>query len=150
MISNGIYRLYKLHHDELNNTTRSLAGRILVHDGQIEHLEDHGGMDRLLPSGPVTPALERRFSRLTSSGYHELINEADIAAGHHPDEVQDLDVGPVEAEHKFIMTGDGVSTPAMVEMWDDIITVDGRELDAVEAHSLLNEVAGGRIVLTPI
>jgi hypothetical protein len=150
MIHDGIYRIYKVRYDEMGETHRRLAMRLLISNGEIKHLEDHHGGDELLPEGPVTPLLERRFLQLQHSGYHEVIHEGDIAAGQHESEVEPLDVGPAEPEHRFIMTGDGVAHPAHVEMWDDVVTVDGRQLDDTEAHQLLSEVAAGRLVLTPL
>lgn len=150
MIQDGIYRFYKLRHDEAGETHRRLAARLLVQNGQIQHLEDHHGGDKMFPEGPVTPEVERRFWQLQRSGYHELIHEGDVAAGHHPHEVDELDLGALEPEHRFVMTGEGIEHPQMVEMWDDVIQIDGRQLDHTEAHSLLAEVSAGRLVLTPL
>lgn len=150
MIPDGIYRVYQLRHDEAGETHRRLTARLLIQDGQLQHLEDHAKVDKLFPEGPVTPLIEQRFHQMEHSGYHELVSEANVAKGHHPDEVQDLDVGAVEPEHRFIMTGDGVAAPALVEMWDDVITIDGRQLDHDEAHAMLGEVSSGRLVLTPL
>lgn len=150
MIQDGIYRLYKLRHDEAGETHRRLAGRMMVQNGQVQHLEDHSDMEHLFPEGPITKLHEQRFHQLEHSGYAEIINEADVTKGHHADELQDLDVGSVEPEHRFIMTGPGVAAPALVEMWDDVITIDGRQLDHDEAHAMLGEVSSGRLVLTPL
>lgn len=150
MIHDGIYRLYKVRFDHAHQAHRRLAGRVLVEGGQVKHLEDHHALQELLPEGPVTPDTERRFRQLARSGYHELIHENDIARGAHPQEFQDMDIGAIEPEHRFIMTGDGLTNPAIVEMWDDAISVDGRHIDDNEAHQLLGEVAAGRLVLTPL
>lgn len=150
MISDGIYRLYKVRYDHAHQQHRRLAGRLLVANGQIQHLEDHHSLQELIPEGPVTPQVERRFKQLSRSGYHELLHEEDISRGEHPDEFEDLDVGAIEPEHRFIMTGDGLANPAIVEMWDDAISVDGRRVDDTEAHQMLGEVAAGRLVLTPL
>lgn len=149
MIEEGIYRIYILRH-EGERTHRRMAARLLIHGGQIHHLEDHHQMDSLFPEGPLTPQLQLRLARLQQNPYYEVIHENDIAAGHHPQELPTLDLGHSESEHKFIMTGDGITHPAMVEMWDDVIEVDGRRLDDTEAHHLLTEVAAGRVVMTPI
>lgn len=150
MIPDGIYRIYKLRHDDIGETHRRLAARLHFQEGNCIHLEDHGSIDAMFPEGRVSPLMERRFMQLKHSGYFEVIHESDIAAGHHHSEVEDLDVGEVEAEHKFIMTGEGLSNPAHVEIWDDIIEVDGRQLDEGEAHHLLDEVRHGRLHLQPI
>lgn len=150
MIPDGIYRIYSLRHTDAGDTHRRVAARLLIQNGQLEHLEDHMSMDKVFPEGPVTPQIERRFRQLKNSGYHELVSEADVAKGMHTDEVKDLDVGAIEPEHRFIMTGENSPSPALVEMWDDVITVDGRQLDHDEAHSLLGEVSSGRLILTPL
>lgn len=150
MVSDGIYRVYQLRHDDAGETHRRLSARLLIQNGQLTHLENHTQMDDMFPEGPVSPTIERRLHQLGSSGYHELISEADIAKGDHPDELEDLDVGAVEPEHRFIMTGENVANPALVEMWDDVITIDGRQLDHDEAHSMLSEVSSGRLILTPL
>lgn len=150
MIADGIYRIYKLRHDEAEQTHRRLAARLHFSNGQVVHLENHHGMDDLIPEGPVTPQIERRFNQLRRSGYHEVIHEEHIAAGHHETEVDPLDVGNIAPDHKFIMTGAGLTNPAIVELWHDAMTLDGRDVDETEAHQIMGEVAAGRLVLTPI
>lgn len=150
MIQDGIYRIYKLWFDEAGETHRKLDARLHFEAGQCKHLEDHHAIDEMFPEGPVTPVMERRLTQLKHSGYHEVIHEKDIAEGHHDSEVDALDLGDAEAEHKFIMTGEGVAQPALVHLWDHRVEVDGRTLDEAEAQQLLHEVAGGRITLTPL
>lgn len=151
MITEGIYRIYKLRHDEAGETHRRLSARLHIQAGKVLHLEaHHDTVSEMFPEGPVTPTIERRLLQLQHSGYYEVIHEADMAEGHHESEVPHLDLGHTEAEHKFIMTGDGITHPQLVEMWDDVVTVDGRHLDDTEAHQLLGEVAAGRVHLTPM
>lgn len=150
-MENGIYKISQLRYDEGDQVHKKLVGRILVQDGQLQHLESHHSVvDELLPEGQITPSVQRLFNQLKSSGYYEVVNEKHISAGHHPNHVQELDLGEVEADHKFIMTGPTLHNPAMIEMWDDAVVMDGRRLDDNEAHQLLGEVAAGRLVLTPI
>lgn len=151
MIPDGIYKIYQLRHDETDETHRRLVSRLLVHGGQIVHLEaHHNAIDEMFPEGPVTDVAERRFLQLQHSGYYEVVNEADVAAGHHESEVEPLDLGHLEADHKFILTGEGLPHPQLIEMWDDAVVVDGRRLDDTEAHHLLQEVASGRLSMTPL
>lgn len=150
-MDNGIYRIYQLRYSENEQIHRRLAARILVHDGNIHHLESHhSAVEELLPEGPITPLVQRKFSQLRNSGYYEVVDEKHVAAGHHPAEVPEMDLGEVEADHKFIMTGPSLVNPAMIEMWDDAVVMDGRRLDDTEAHQLLGEVAAGRLILTPL
>lgn len=150
MIPDGIYRIYQLRFDEADRQHRTLAARFLIQDGHLHHLEDHKSMGEDFPEGPIAPEVERHFKMLQHSGYYEVIHESDVAAGHHPEEVPLFDLGDCEAEHKFVVTGDGLAEPSHVEMWDDAIEVDGRRLSEHEAHHLLSEVASGRLVLTPV
>lgn len=150
-MENGIYKIYQLRYDENEQTHKRLAARILVQDGQLQHLESHhSAVDELLPEGPVTPSIERKFNQLKMSGYYDVINEKHVSEGKHPQETEELDLGEIEPEHKFIMTGAALENPGMVELWDDAVVLDGRRLDDTEAHQLLGEVAAGRLILTPI
>ncbi|WNM70323.1 hypothetical protein [Myxococcus phage Mx1] len=146
----GIYRIYKLRHTEDGQTHRKLAARLFIHEGQVHHLEDHHDMDRMFPEGPFTPQLQRRMRQLASSGYHQVVDEAHIAQGHHPELVEQLDIGPIQAEHRFLMTGANLPNPQLVELWDHAVVLDGRRLEDDEAHQLLQEVAVGRLTLTPL
>lgn len=150
MITDGIYRIYKLRHDQTGETHRKLAARLLVHQGICHHLEDHHDMEDLFPEGQVTPQFGRRLTQLAHSGYHEVVHEDDLHAGHHPEYVEPLDIGAVEPEARFIMTGEGLVHPQHVEMYEEAIYVDGKRLDDNDAHHLMTEVSHGRLHLQPV
>lgn len=149
-IPDGIYRIYKVRFDERGEKHRLIAARLHFENGQVEHLENHHDLDTLFPEGPVTPAMVRTFMRFKTNPYTEVIHEADIHEGHHDSEVQELDIGTAEPEHRFTLTGPSIPHPQIVEMWDDVVVLDGRELDDSEAHQLLGEVKAGRLHLVPM
>jgi hypothetical protein len=150
MIPDGIFRIYKLRYSDDDQEHRRLAGRVWIQGGEVRHLEDHTDIDSLLPEGKITPQTERRFKQLSRSGYFQIINEKDISEGHHASEVDPLDVGPAEPEHRFMMTGDGLANPAMVELWDNSMAIDGRDIDHQEAQHIMDEIRSGRLILTPL
>jgi hypothetical protein len=150
MIQDGLYRIYKTRFDEAKQKHIRLVGRILAHQGALFHLEDHDHIHELLPEGEVSPTTARRWEQLRNSGYYQVIEEGDLHAGEHPEHVEELDLGEIKAESKFIMTGDGLAKPSVVELWDHAVVVDGHRLDDSEAQQLLHEVQSGRVVLTPV
>lgn len=150
MIQDGLYRIYGIRFDEANQKHVRMVARLMIHQGFLFHLEDHDNIHELLPEGQVTKTTAQRWEQLRNSGYYEVVDENDLSAGEHPEHVEELDLGEVKAESKFIMTGDGIQNPAVVELWDHAVVVDGRRLDDTEAQQLLNEVQAGRVVLTPV
>jgi hypothetical protein len=150
MIPDGLYRIYKMRFDEAKQKHVRLVGRIMIHERTLHHLEDHGQIHELLPEGEITAVTARRWGQLQNSGYYQVVDENDLHAGEHPEHVEDLDLGEIKAEAKFIMTGDGLAKPSLVELWDHAVMVDGHRLDDSEAQQLLHEVQAGRVVLTPV
>lgn len=150
MIPDGLYRIYKLRFDETQQKHKRLIGRLLIHQGALWHLEDHDQIHELFPEGQISAQTARRFDQFKHSGYFQVVNEEDLHAGYHPEHVEELDLGEIKAEAKFIMTGDGLAKPSIVELWDHVVVVDGHRLDDSEAQQLLHEVQAGRIVLSPV
>lgn len=149
-MNDGIYRIFKLRYDSNGQAHRKLVCRILVSGGQLWHLEDHHSMEDILPEGPVSDITSRRFEQLKHSGYHQVVDENDIQEGLHPDHLEAVDTGSIESETKFMMTGKGIENPALVELWDHAIMVDGKRLSDAEANQLLAEVHAGRVFLSPV
>jgi hypothetical protein len=151
MIQEGKYRIFRLRHGADGQTHRQLMTRIWVSGGNIWHLEDHGHFgEDLFPEGPVTGKAAKRFQQMQHNGYYQIVHEDALGSGHHPEHIRDLEFGDVQAEHKFIMTGDGMKGPTVLELWDHAVVVDGRRLDDSEAQHLLSEVQAGRVTLTPV
>lgn len=150
MIPDGLYRIYKTRFDEAKQKHVRLVGRIIAHQGVLMHLEDHDQIHELLPEGPITKTTARRWDQFKNSGYYQVVDESDLHAGEHPEHVEDLNLGEIKAEAKFIMTGDGLAKPSVVELWDHAVVVDGHRLDDSEAQQLLHEVQAGRVVLSPV
>jgi hypothetical protein len=150
MIQDGLYRIYKSRFDEAKQKHIRLIGRILVHQNTLFHLEDHDQIHEMFPEGPISKTTARRWDQLRNSGYFQVVDENDLHAGEHPEHTEELDLGEIKAEAKFIMTGDGLAKPSIVELWDHAVVVDGHRLDDSEAQQLLHEVQSGRVVLTPV
>jgi hypothetical protein len=150
MIDEGIYRIYKLRHADDGSVGRRMWMRVFIHDGQVQHLEDHDNAQRFLPEGPMTPHLSRRLEQLQHSPYFEVIHERDLGEGMHAEHVAPLELGEITPDHKFVMTGPSLPNPQILELWGEAVVLDGRRLDENEAHQLLSEVGAGRLSLTPV
>jgi hypothetical protein len=137
-----VIRLYELRHDESDAAPqRRTIGRLWIQGDKVRHLEDyHGRLEELFPEDIPFSAVERRLTMLQRNPYYEVIDEKDLAEGHHPHELKQLDLGEMEADQKF----------QMVEIWHDAVMIDGRRLEEDEARQVLHEVSSGRLVLTPV
>jgi GGDEF domain-containing protein len=121
------------------------AGRYMVHDGNIHHLEDyHGILGSMVPEGPMDAA--------TISRLHGLEFAPHIAvAQHEPEEAP----GPVAQEHViaddplpprppvFEYHRPGMSRPHVVEFGPGGAALDGKALDHHELQLMLDNVSGG-------
>ena len=147
----GIYKIFELRFDADEVVHRRIVGRLWVQGDKVQHLEDHHNkLEELFPEDMPASALARRFAMLQRNPYYEVINEDNVAAGHHEHHLKQLDLGEMEADAKFVMTGDSIPHPQIVEIWHEAVMVDGRKLEEDEARSLLDEVRNGRLILTPV
>jgi hypothetical protein len=57
---------------------KALLGRLMVHDNELHHLEDHGGMESLFPEGPLSEAHQKNFAKCQNGPYLVIERENDI------------------------------------------------------------------------
>lgn len=148
-MEDGVYRIYALSHGEKLN--RRLMGRVALVDGYLHQLEDHfGTLDAALPNGQMTEAATRCLQGMAHSPYYQVVNEEHINDGHHPQDIPDLDVGQMAPESCFMLAGEGLAAPQLVEIWGDAVVVAGRRLSESDLHELMGKVREGLLHLTPV
>jgi hypothetical protein len=89
-----VYKLYCVKYSPGSKTNYlKFAGRIIIADGVLEHLEDHFGMlDRLVPEGPLKTQ-EAVLRRLERSPYWKV--ERELPAEQHDNPDPNTDIHPV-------------------------------------------------------
>jgi hypothetical protein len=147
----GVYRLIVHRFDGQGQQHDRTAGRFLIHQNVLVHLEDHSGnLEHWFPQGVLTARTTARLQDIGRSGYYELLHEDHVNEGHHPDRVEEMELGPVQPEAVFTLNGEGLPAPELVEVWADAIEVGGRRLGDREAADLMDKVRAGTLVLTPV
>lgn len=95
MIGQGIYRVYMILPDD-EGGYKKLAGRFYIDESNtMRLLEDHADLESSLPPGPVTPILQKRIERMQHSPYFSIISEKNMEEGHHPGDIEELDLDPM-------------------------------------------------------
>ena len=74
-MNNGIYKIYNQIHS-MDGIAQRLIGRILVHQGSVHLLEDHG-LKGMFPEGPLTEVHEKNFGKCSNSWYFRVEPESD-------------------------------------------------------------------------
>lgn len=143
----GVYRIYARKPDGY----RRLMGRLAITDGLVHHLEDHhGSLEGIFPEGPVSPRTAQRLHSFSHSPYYEIVDEENINAGHHTEDIPDLEIGDVTPEATFTLAGEGLAAPQLVEVWHGAVVVAGRKLSEGDVHELMGKVRDGTLILTPV
>lgn len=143
----GVYRLITHRFDKNGHKHDRLAGRFLIHQNVLLHLEDHNGqLHNWFPEGLVTQRTAERLNH--TSGYYSVIPEDRIEAGHHPEYVKTLDIGQTKPEATFLLNGEGMPTPQVVEIWAECIEVGGRRLSEAESAEMMDKVRQGTLILS--
>jgi GGDEF domain-containing protein len=125
------------------------AGRYMVHDGKVTHLEDyHGILHGLVPEGPITEVTASRLHGLEFAP-HIIIapHEAPMAmAPPKPDAAVNAIVAPApEAQRPpvFEYHRAGMATPHVVEFGEHGAAIDGRKLEPRELDLIMHNVETG-------
>ncbi len=148
----GLYRLYTLKFTADGQQSRRMVGRFLIYNGHIRLLEDHlGSLHHLLGSGELTTQVIERLESMKRSGYWELIHEDDLNQANHPEHVPDLDMGPQAGvpEATFSVTDPAAASTKHLEIWPDIVVLDGKNISKEEVEVLMSRVESGKLILTP-
>jgi hypothetical protein len=146
----GIYRIFRHRFDDAGTQHSRYLGRIVLLDGHLTHLEDHcASLGKLLPEGPMDESILQRFRSLQHSPYHEVVRESDIEAGAHDHHIPTLDLGEAEPEASYMLTGEGISMPQLIQVWAGCVTVAGERADDERVREMMERVKAGRWTLTP-
>lgn len=152
MFDDGLYRLYrKQYGDDGEDQGKNLSARFLVHGGKFVRLEDHdGALGHNMPSGDMTVQHLRQLARLSTSGHYQLVDEADVGAGEHPEHLPDLDVGMSIPEASFWITGGSLSRPIRMDVHGETVILDGTPLEQDQAKEIEQRISSGELVLQEI
>jgi GGDEF domain-containing protein len=123
------------------------AGRFMVHNGNITHLEDyHGVLQAMLPEGPMNAI---SISRLHGMKWapHLSVSRSDIEAPvEHHDTPATIDVQPVAPPPPppvFEYHRPGMKTPAVVEFGPHGPAMDGHALTDAEIALMVRNADSG-------
>lgn len=126
------------------------AGRFLVQNGQVTHLEDyHGLLGKIMPQGPMDEAAASRMYAMSSNPNLTL-------SRHHPDLSEDDDIQPdLEAQQAtqgapaprpasvFSYQRAGMDQPHHLEVQGGSYLLDGNVLEQPEIETILQNVSSG-------
>lgn len=147
----GIYRVYAHRFDEAGQRHDRIMGRFAIEQGLLLILEDHyGKLHHLFPQGLITARTKKRMENLERSGYHQIVREDHVNQGHHPEHARDMDLGEMEPEARFMVSGEGVHAPQLLEIWSGAVVLAGRRLSDMETRELMNGVHAGKLILSPM
>lgn len=146
----GIYKIY--FHKILQYGDEShLIGRIMFENGQCHILEDHNGLlSEHLSDGPISEDHLKFMDKLMHSAYYKVVSEADINSGRHADLLPELDLGPVDADHEYLLVTQTGEKPERVEIFGSNWVVDGKNLSSEEKQQLFQVIRAGQAKLYPL
>lgn len=146
----GVYRLIVHRFDDAGARHDRLAGRFVIENGMLTILDDYmGKLHQLFPVGLVTARTKQRIASVDRSGYMQLVREDHVNEGEHPEHVNELDLGELQPEATFMLVGEGIPAPQLVEVWSNAVMVAGKRLSDLEARDLMDKVEAGKLILTP-
>ncbi len=125
------------------------AGRYMVHDGQVTHLEDyHGILHAMVPEGPITEVTASRLHGLEFAP-HIILAPHEAPMGltpPQPDQSINAIVEPApEAQRPpvFEYHRAGMATPHVIEFGEHGAAIDGRKLEPRELDLVMHNVDSG-------
>jgi diguanylate cyclase (GGDEF) domain len=140
-----VYRVDIKHGNKTNP-----AGRYMVHDGQIRHLEDyHGILDSILPEGPVNAdAIAKLHGMKLSDNFQ--VRQHEPLETEEPQEVRanlpQVEVNPAPAPKRapvFEYYRPGLDKPHVVEFGAEGAALDGQKLEERELALMLENANSG-------
>ena len=140
-----VYKVDIKHGDKTNP-----AGRYMIHDGQIHHLEDyHGVLDSVLPEGPVNADSIARLHGLRLSDNFQ-VRQHEPQENEEPQEVRaslpqvDVSLAPTPKRPPvFDYYRPGLAKPHVVEFGPEGAALDGQKLDERELALMLENANQG-------
>lgn len=125
-------------------------GRFLIQGKNFHILEDHDNLiQESIHDGPMDERHEKILWHLIHSGYFKVVHEDEVNEGHHDNLINELDIGPTEPDEQFILTGKEAE-PQRVEIYGDVIILDGQKLEGEELNDFINKVREHTYKLTAI
>ena len=124
----------------------SPAGRFIILDNQIKHLEDyHGILKALLPEGPVNPLIETTIQALKQNPVFN-ITESALPEAMRQQPVQNVQVVQQQVPTRpavFHYLRPGMVKPHVVEFGLDFAAIDGQNLTEDELNLMLENARNG-------
>ena len=152
MLDNDIYHAHLVVEKDGKRSLHP-AGRLLVHDGHVLHLEDNHDMLGHIPEGLITP---HTMSQIAAPPPNLLIGaRSHVRAGHRLDmipeaELEPMPAPPTETEQKAAITARppsvwhytrvGHDKPHVIEAANGAFTLDGNPLAHDELATILHNV----------
>jgi diguanylate cyclase (GGDEF)-like protein len=108
MDSKSINSVFRVLVDPEGNVHHRLAGKFLLHGGEIHVLEDHDGFLDGVQDGPVVPGVERLLRALRNSMHTKVVNHQDWVEGKHPELLPGADEDPEPTPEPRLNEGGGI------------------------------------------
>lgn len=125
------------------------AGRFIIHDNQIHHLEDyHNILHTMLPEGPINAVAVSRLHglqwapHLVVNPHHVPPAESEAPAQQHPT-IQVAQSLPPPPQPVFEYKRPGMSKPHVVEFGPQGAALDGKALSDAELQLMLRNASSG-------
>lgn len=143
-----------------NTTKRHPAGRFMIQDGHLRHLEDyHGILEHAVPEGPVTTETAARILALKQNPHLHVISREEHRQGQHLDGLPEAEF-PGKFQQAVSQTPmmparrpssfhyhHGEGQPHVVEIHEGRHTLDGNDLSPAELHNILANVQQGKATI---
>lgn len=154
----GIYSFFNLIPSEGGDVARHRAGRLLINQDGVHHLEDyHGSMLRhLVPSGPLGEAGMKGLRSLRSSPYVEMVHWDDWLGDKRPSDIPeepmetmtpDRSGAPARPPAVFEYRRAGMDKPHILEANGPDVTLDGNRLSVDEVRQVMRNSQVGAATL---
>lgn len=147
-MEDDIYTFYGLSHSG-DDTYRRPMGRLLVRNNVVTVLEDHG-ITELIPAGPMSDNILRRFARLFYNQSLEIERASDKKIDMSKVRTMQFDAPstvplPSPVFDYFMQ---GMDKPHLVEFKEDKAFLDGQELTPSELEHMLTKVKMGEATIS--
>lgn len=75
-----IHLVYHVHpqNDGTGTVNRHLAGKFVIHNGEVHHLSDYHGVLSHIPEGKLGPRAQTAIERLMHSSYYQVVSRAEL------------------------------------------------------------------------
>jgi diguanylate cyclase (GGDEF)-like protein len=127
------------------------AGRFMVHDGQITHLEDyHKLLEGILPEGPVTANTESTIEALKRVPEF-VVSEHELNQPVRDSGVKGASITPQQPPPRpavFEYWRPGMAKPHVVEFSPEWAAIDGQKLELDELQLILENARNGLASIT--